>query len=615
LILVWKKNVLLTRLGLVLVTTLLLLAAGCAEKDEAATSPNAPSASGLKVYKHSMDGAPSTLDPVQAANVYANTMALQVYDTLFRFKYLARPYELTTNLAAEMPEISADGLVYTIHIKQGVHFTDDPAFEGGVGRELVAQDMVYSLQRQFDPAQRPRGSWLWQGRIVGLDDWKAAGSDYEQEVPGLRAIDRYTIQITLVKPYPQLLFTLAQGYSAIVPREAVETYGREFAAHPIGSGPFKLVSYNSARAVFAKNEKFRAEPVDVWEEGYDPVTQGFTGVEAIQGRSPPFLDRLELHFIAENAARWNSFTKGSEVQFLLVPNEQVDNVLKSKHPIIAKDEISKKYNVYYGIEAGFVFMTFNMLLPEFGYNEDPERERRNKALRCAMIKGFDWQRRNESFYFGLGRIFPGIITPTVPEFDPALSTDSITRDIAGAKRLLADNGWNADNLPELIYGTAAGVNQRMFFEQMRGFLKKIGYPPKKVVLKQYATFGDFSEDISTGVLPFIAKGWGLDYPDAENTLQMFYGPNGSPGANDANYDNPEFDRLYEQAAVMLPSPERTATYQRMNQMVIDDCIAVSGLARTRLYMWHKNVIAVPDREIVGGYFHRFVDIDTSSSDD
>ena len=139
-------------------------------------------------------------------------------------------------------------------------------------------------------------------------------------------------------------------------------------------------------------------------------------------------------------------------------------------------------------------------------------------------------------------------------------------------------------------------------------MKKIGYPPEKIVLKQYATFGDFSRDISLSKLPFVAKGWGLDYPDAENTLQLFYGPNGSPGSNDANYRNEEYDRLYEQAAVMLPSPDRTAIYQRMNRMILDDCIAISGLSRTRIYLWHKDVIAIPDREIVGGYYMRFVDL-------
>jgi ABC-type transport system substrate-binding protein len=597
-----------SRQSLLSLVIVLLTLAGCGGEQEAVTEPNGEIAPEIKVFKSSMDGAPSTIDPVQASNIYANAVVVNAYDTLYRFKYLARPYAVTNNLAAGPPEISADGLVYRIRIKQGVHFIDDPAFDGGTGREVVAEDFVFSLKRQFDTKQRPRGAWLWQGRIVGIDDWKAAGSDYDETVEGLRAVDRYTIEIRLVKPYPQLIYTLTMGYAAIVPREAVETYGREFGSHPVGSGPFRVVTYDSSRIVYEKNPKFRQEPVDIWEEGYNPETQAYTGVEAIHDRAPPFIDRLEIHFISENPARWNSFTKGNEIQYVLVPNEQVDRILESKKPIIARPEISEQYHTHHSVESGFVFMSFNMDFPEFGYNDDPDRERRNKALRCAITKGFDWERRNESFYFGLGEVFPGVIPPAVPEFDPDLSRDSVTLDIDGAKQLLADNGWNEENLPEIVYGTTSGVSQRMFFEQFRGFLKKIGYPPEKIVLKQYATFGDFVKDTSRSLLPMIFKGWGLDFPDAENTLQLFYGPNGSPGSNDANYRNPEFDRLSELSAGMLPSPERTAVYRRMNQMIIDDCVSISGLARMRIYLWHKDVVAMPDREIVGGFFLRFVDL-------
>ena len=597
----------LAALAAVLVGLATLSACGGQSEPSAAGKPP-PGGKHLKIFRYSMDQSPTSLDPAQAANVYANTVLINVYDTLFAYKYLARPYELKPNLSDGWPEISADKLTYTIHIKQGVHFVDDPCFPGGIGREVVASDIVYSLERQFDPATLPQGTWMWQGRIVGLDAWKEAGSHYDQEVPGLRALDRYTLQIKLVRPYPQLLDTLAQGYSSVVPREAVKYYGREFAIHPVGSGPFRLVSYDTARVVMDRNPKYRKEPVDLAAEGYNPKTQSQYGLERIQGRSPPFLDRLEIDFIHESSAAWSSFTKGDEIQYTVVPTEQIDRVLASKHPIRLKPAYAAKYYMNAGLEAGFVFSVFNMSKPEFGYNTDPVRARRNKALRCAIIKAVNWKARNESFYGDIGRIFPGIIPPMVPEFDPNLSMESVTQDIPGAKRLLAENGWNPDNLPVLTYGTTAGVISRLFFEQFRSWLRQIGYPTDKVVLKQYATFGDISKAWKNAELPWIPKGWGLDYPDAQNTLQLFYGPNASPGSNDANYHNPEYDRLYEQASVMLPSPERTAIYRRMNQMVIDDCVASSGLSRTRIRLWHRDVIAFPDREITGGFFLKYVDV-------
>lgn len=563
---------------------------------------------GLKTYRHSLDQAPASLDPVQASNVYANHVVINAYDTLYAYKYLARPYQLKPNLADGWPDISADLLTYTIRLKRGVLFQDDGAFPDGKGREVVAEDVVYSLKRQFDPKNRPQGAWLWQGRIIGLDEWKEAGSDYAQEVPGLRALDSHTLQIRLTRPYPQLLDTLAQGYSAVVPREAVERYGREFGARPVGSGPFKVVSYNTARIVMDRHPGYRREPVDIWEEGYDPASQRYTGVERIQGRSPPFIDRLIIDFANDTASLWNSFIKGNEVQLSVLPVEKAEEVLESRTPARLKKAYADKYQVYSGPEAGFIFETFNLDFPEFGYHPDAERERRNKALRCAIIKAYNWEARNESWYFGLATVFPGIIVPVVPEFDPELSRDSVTRDVALARRLLAENGWTPENLPVLTYGQTAGVRQRMVFEQFRAELMQIGWPREKIVLKQFATFGDISRAWKESRLPIVAKGWGLDYPDAENTLQLFYGPNGSPGSNDANYRNPEFDRLYEEAAVMLPSPERTALYRRMNQMVIDDCVAMTGLARNRIYLWHKNVVAVPDREIVGGFFLRYVDV-------
>ena len=586
------------RIGLLLLVVL----GGCSNGDVE------PSAAGEKTFRYSLDSAPTSLDPVRASTLYANQIVVNLYDTLYAYKYLQRPYELKPLLAAAMPEISAEGLVYTIPLKRDVRFIDSPAFPDGKGREVTAYDFVYSLKRHFDPAMRPAGAWLWQGRIEGLDEWKQNGSDYAQEVSGLRALNRYTVQIRLKRPYPQLVDTLAQGYSGVVPREAVEFFGREFSINPVGSGPFRLASYDTTKALLLPNPVFRKEPVDLEFEGYDPATQARFGVNIIGGRSPPFVDRLEIAFIKEGSARWSSFTKGTEIQYTGLPNEQVTRVLSSTDPVTLRPEYAERYTMKTAIEAGFVFTTFNMDFPEIGYNDDPERQRRNHALRCAIVRGTDWQARNESWYAGLGVIFPGIIPPVTPEFDPDLSRDSVTYDPEGARQLLSEHGWNAENLPVLQYGSMPGPTSRLFYEQFRAWMKRIGYPPEKIQLKTYATFGDIAKAWRNSELPIIAKGWGLDYPDAENTLQLFYGPNGSPGSNDGNYANPEYDALYRESSVMLPSPERTEIYRTMNRMVIDDCAAITGLSRRGIALWHKNVVMLPDRNFVGGRFLKYVDI-------
>ena len=164
---------------------LLVLAAiiglsACGQKENGNNIPTA-----VATYRHAMDGAPTSLDPVHASNIYANFLAVNLFDTLYRYKYLARPYQLEPNLAEGMPQVSADGLIYTIRIKPGVHFIDDPSFPEGKGRAVRAEDFVYSLKRHFDPATRAQGAWLWQGRIVGLDEWKENGANYDQEVAGL----------------------------------------------------------------------------------------------------------------------------------------------------------------------------------------------------------------------------------------------------------------------------------------------------------------------------------------------------------------------------------------------------------------------------------------------
>ncbi len=594
------------RIKLLLIWLLALLLLAC--------QPDSPEQTGFtsdstkKVYRHSEDDRPNSLDPIKASTVYSNLLVVNIFDTLYAYKYLQRPYELKPNLATALPEISEDGLTYTIKIKPNVKFTDHPAFVEGQGREVIAQDFVYSIMRSFDPKNGGTGAWLWQGKIVGLDEWQDNGADYDTEIVGLQALDDYTIQIQLTAPYPQLTYTLAMGFAAITPREVVEKLGQEFGSKPIGSGPFILKKFDSEVAYLMKNPDFRTEPLDIYFEGYDPALHSDLGIEQLHEQSPPFIDELEVHFIKETSSRWHSFTKGNEIHYTTVPKDKQNTVIMQQEPLQLHPQITEQYHFNYGLEAGFVYHGFNMLDPDFGISADEVQNKNNHALRCAIRKAHNWSQKNRAFYFGLGKVFPGIIPPSVPEFDPNLSNDSVEVDIAGARALLAEHGWTSENLPVFEYHVSGSVLQKQFYEQMRGFMTLMGYPSSLIKYKPYPNFGQFNKAVKKRQAPFFFMGWTLDYPDAENTLQMFYGPNATPGQNNFNYQNPEFDALFEQSRTLQPSPERTALYRQMNQMVIDDCVVISGLSRNKIHLWHKNVITFPDREIVGGFHLRYVDI-------
>lgn len=562
---------------------------------------------GPRVYRHSEDGAPASLDPAQAGTVHAALVVRAVYDTPLAYRYLARPYVLAPNLAAALPDVSPDGLTWTIRLKGGVRFADDACFPGGKGREVTAADLAYSISRHFDPRTRSQGAWLWDGRIAGLAEWRARGAKAGDPVAGLVVDDARTLRIVLTRPYPTFAHTLATPFAAVVPHEAVERYGRDFARHPVGSGPFAVASADTSRTVLVRNASYRSEPLRLADEGFDPKRDADLDVAALEGRSPPFVDRVEIEWIAEPTARWLSFTKGTEIDYTVLPADRYDQVLATRNPVALNAASARAWRVRAEIESGLVLQAFNLDDPALGHVPDAAQDARNHDLRCAISSAFDWTARNAAFYGGLARIFPGVLTPSMPEFDASATMAPVDRE--RAKRLLAGAGFTAANVPVLEDAIAGGVIHRDMHEQFAGFLAALGWPSAKVRLKTFPTFGAFNEAQRTRRLQTFQTGWSLDIPDAENTLQLFYGPNVSPGANFSNYRNPRYDALYERFTVLAPGAERTRLAREMNRLLVDDCAAVSGASRTRVSLWSRRVHALPDREFNNGYWLRFVAVD------
>src|SRR3954470_13293899 len=170
-----------------------------------------PSAGAEKVLRYAFPIAETGFDPAQINDLYSSIIIAHIFDAPLKIDYLARPYKFRPNTAASMPDVSADNKVWTIRIKPGIYFADDPVFKGKK-RELTARDYVYSLKRHWDPKNKSQQLYLVDGRVVGMDPIRKAAVaggkfDYDREVEGLKAIDRYTYRVTFNEPTPDFVYS------------------------------------------------------------------------------------------------------------------------------------------------------------------------------------------------------------------------------------------------------------------------------------------------------------------------------------------------------------------------------------------------------------------------
>src|SRR5689334_13045094 len=161
----------------------------------------APAADPAKVVRQVFPAAETGFDPAGVQDLYSATIEQAVFETLLTYDYLARPSKLVPLTAEALPDIADDGKTYTLHVRKGIYFIDDPAFKGKK-RELTAADYAYSLKRLIDPKIRSPWAWLVEGKIVGLDEVAKAAKksgkfDYDAKIAGLETPERYTLRIRL----------------------------------------------------------------------------------------------------------------------------------------------------------------------------------------------------------------------------------------------------------------------------------------------------------------------------------------------------------------------------------------------------------------------------------
>lgn len=505
-------------------------------------------------------------DPAKVSDVASAKAIALVYETLVQIAYLDRPYRVEPLLAESMPEVSDDGLRYTFRLRRGIYFSDDPCFPNGRGREMTAEDVVYSIKRLADRKVASSGWWAFEGRILGLDDFRAASAgpeptDYERPVEGLRALDRYTVEFKLTKRFPQFLWVLALHYASIVPREAVEYYGDRLSTHPVGTGPYRLVEWRrNYRKIFERNPKWaETGRIDRYPSSGEPG-DAEAGLLADAGKPLPLIDRIVMYVIADSATQWMMFLRG-ELDESDISRDNWSVVVGPDGQLLP-ELAARGIRMTVAPQLRVNYIGFNMNDPVVGPN---------RALRLALTSAFnsdEWIRLHN----GRVKRARGPIPSSLPGFEA--DYDPYPFDLDRAREFLAEAGYPGGRDPStgrrleltLELGRADDPELRQAAELIAAFFDRIG-----VVLRLSFNNGPaFFEKLERGQAQMFYVGWLGDYPDAENFLQCLYGPNSDGGPNRAHYRNPEFDRLFEEARVMEDSPERTALYTQLARIAIHD---------------------------------------------
>jgi ABC-type transport system substrate-binding protein len=591
-----------------------LLTALCAS--QTALAQTAVQTSAPKVLRYAFPIAETGFDPAQISDLYSRVVTAAIVEAPLTFDYLARPFKLKPQTVEALPTISADFKRFTFRVKPGIYFADDPAFKG-VKRELVAQDYVYSFKRHYDPVTKsPNLYRLENSKVLGLSELRAKimaaklPFPYDTEVEGIRALDRYTFEITLGEAAPRFhqdVLTDSGNFGAVA-REVVEFYGDKIMEHPVGTGPFKLAEWRrSSRIVLARNPTYREVFYD--EEAPPEDARSVAIAKAMKGKRIPMLDRVEISIIEEAQPRWLSFLNRQTDFMDRLPNEFSNVAIPNNvvAPNLAKQGIFMD-------QAPLVDATlasfFNAENPVVGGNT-PDKVALRRAISLAYNSEEEVRvvRRNQAV------LAQSAIAPLVYGYNPQFKSEMSEFDVPRAKALLDlygyvdkdGDGWrDQPNGKPLVLELATQPDQasRQLVELWQKSMKAINI---KIVFNT-AKWPENLKASKAGKLMMWGVAWSATSPDGDTFLALAYGPNKGQ-ANHSRFDLPAFNALYLKQSKMPDGPERQAVMEEASKLMIAYVpYKISGhrIATDMMHPWVQGYRRNPFiRE-----FFKYVDIDT-----
>ncbi len=511
--------------------------------------------------------AETSFDPAVGNDAASSGVIESVFDTLLDYDYLARPIRLAPG-AASLPEVSDEGRTFTFHVQKGIYFQDDAAFKGA-RRELTAADFAYSLKRHLDPALHSPWAFLLEGKLEGGDALQAAARksghfDYDAPLRGLEVTDRYTLRIRLSEPDYRFPYKVAAPAMSALAREVVTRYGLDVGAHPVGTGPYKLGEYKrSSRIVLDANPGYRA---NTYAPG-GPVPAAWKPIAAaLAGKRLPRNARVEISVIEEEQSQWLAFLNGELDLLEIFPSEFINELLVDGklRPVYA----ARGFQHQTFMRPNSWWTYFNMEDPLVG-GYTPEKVALRRAISMA---------HNVDEYIRVvlqGRATPaqGLVPPDIEGY-AARKTNAQLFDPAASRALLDRFGYkdrDGDGFREtpdgkpltLLYWSSPNSLSRQSDELWKREMDAIGL---RIEFRKDRV-PDLRKMARQGKLMMRSDGWNADYPDAENFMQVLYGPNIGQ-ANDSRFNLPAFDALYVKARALPDGPARTALFGQMNDLIL-----------------------------------------------
>lgn len=556
-----------------------------------------------KILRQNRIDKAKTMDPQAQFDEMSGLVVAMLFDSLYEYHYLKRPYELVPSIAADFPKYSEDRLTMTIPLRTDVKFIDNKCFAGGKGRAVTAHDVVYSLKRYADESINPYSYGLIDDLIVGLNDFrkKTKGAafqsvDYDAiDVPGIKALDDHTVQIKMTKKNTVVGFVLGNKVTSIVPRECTKFYGEDFGFNPVGTGPFKIKYKNRLGDLkLVKNSDYH---MTYPAEGMPGDAE--KGLLKNAGKKLPLLDEIYSPVISEFQPAMLRFLRGY-LDWVVIDSDSFLRMAFSDGPgsFKLKPEYADKFNMYSEPDVATFWIVFNLRDKVLGGD--------HVKLRKALALAINRQGFINDMLNGRGVVPESVVPITIAGNHIDTNTKFPNYDVAQAKKLLAEAGYpGGKGLPPIKFATNTGGNVTRQIEYLRRNLLEIGV----TVEPDFTTFSAFLKKLEEGNFQMAITGWGADYPDAENFLYWLTGPSRAEGQNYVNWQNKTYDDLYQKIVGQPASPERHELIHRMNLEVAKDIPLIPLYNMYRVGVTSKWVTGGFKRALISDRQLQYLDVD------